>query len=239
MAYVIFIADGEESDRRELRGAATIGRAPDCDICVHDILLSRHHCRLEQAARGWVVFDLHSKNGTHLGGNPVCRHVLKDGDELRIGRTWLIFRAGAFVAVPKQSWRRVVERALDPHEALAGTVSGMYVCDAEDMAKYDGLPFPQPRPANPASYQDASVYGMVTDIVSSSWDSIMAANSQPIRMQRVTPTVSVTRRQLPISPKARVSFALQAGERIERSPTAQPACRAVPTASGGRSSRGA
>ena len=51
MAYLILTANGEEFDRRELAegSGVIIGRAPDCDVSVPDIVLSRHHCRLEPA----------------------------------------------------------------------------------------------------------------------------------------------------------------------------------------------
>jgi pSer/pThr/pTyr-binding forkhead associated (FHA) protein len=223
MAYVIFIANGEEIDRRELSGPVTVGRAPDCDIVIRDILLSRHHCRLEPAGRGWAVFDLHSKNGTHLHGHPVERHALKEGDELRMGRTRLVFRAGEFVPAPARARKPAVNRAVDPHEALSGTVSGMYVCEAEEVTKPKGMPFPQPRPAGPSSYQDTTAYGLVSDIASNSWDSIMAENTQPVRMQRAAPTVAVSRQQPRIAPKARVSFALQASDDHSTAPSANGA----------------
>jgi hypothetical protein len=102
MAYLIFTANGEEFDRRELEGPVVLGRAPDCDISVPDIMLSRHHCRLEPAVHddceGWRIIDLHSKNGVHLRGRPIkTSHDLHDGDELRLGRTRITFKAGAFV----------------------------------------------------------------------------------------------------------------------------------------------
>src|SRR5947209_6977680 len=55
MPYITVSASGEELDRRELTDAPiVIGRAPECQVSVHDILLSRRHCRIEAdaAARG-------------------------------------------------------------------------------------------------------------------------------------------------------------------------------------------
>jgi predicted component of type VI protein secretion system len=213
MAYLIFTANGEEYDRRELkRSPVVIGRAPDCNISVHDILLSRHHCKLELQGDGetavWVLTDLQSKNGTHFRGRQVNRHELSDGDELRIGRSRLTFKAGVYV--PSESARRrAVVRAVDPHEALSGTVSGMVVCEPGETQKHQGMPFPQPRPSDPTSFAKDDVYGMISDIISSSWDSIQAEASQPRRMQRVAPTPAATK-AAPMKPKPRVSFCLQA-----------------------------
>jgi predicted component of type VI protein secretion system len=223
MAYLIFTTNGEETDRRELLGSIVIGRAPDCDVSIHDIILSRHHCRIEpineEGQQRWSLTDLHSKNGTHLRGVKIERRTLVEGDELRIGRTRLTFRAGAFVPGAKPRPRAVV-RAADPSEALAGTISGMVVCEPGETQTHPHLPSPKPRPADPSAYMRDDVYGMINEIISSSWDSVMAQNSQPIRMQRAMPTPAATKAgRGGVQPKPRVSFALQASH---REPTPDP-----------------
>ena len=219
MAYLVFTTNGEEFDRRELTGPTVIGRAPDCSISVHDILLSRHHCKIEPSTthgqQTWTLVDLHSKNGTQLRGTKIAKHVLHEGDELRIGRTRMTFMAGKFVG-GKAVRKRAVVRAQDPKEALAGTVTGMVVCEPGESGVFPGLPTPKPRPADPSSYVRDDVYGMINQIISSSWDSVMEANSQPIRMQRARPIPmpGVTKASHDAAkPKPRVSFALQAEDR--------------------------
>src|SRR5256885_11930910 len=219
MAYWISPPNGLEYARRELAGAVVIGRAQDCAISIHDIILSRHHCRIEPAdgeSDCWLVTDLHSKNGTFLHGRKVERHTLSEGDELRVGRSRVTFKAGAFVpGVKSPRPRPAVARPVDPSEALAGTVSGMVVCEPGETEGANGLPFPQPRPMDPSSYQRDDVYGMINEIISSSWDSIMAQNSQPIRVQRAAPTPLVSKtapgERAVVRPKPRVSICLQAG----------------------------
>jgi hypothetical protein len=218
MAYLIFTANGEEFDRRELEGPAVLGRAPDCDISVPDIMLSRHHCRLEPAAhddcQGWRIIDLHSKNGTFLRGRPIRVHDLHDGDELRLGRTRIAYCAGAFVPPGPQVRRRGVIRPADPGEALAGTVTGMVLCEPGEVEKQTSFPYPQPRPADPHAYARENVYEMINEIVSSSWDSIMAQNVQPVRMQRAMPAPGATQaKRGDVRPRPRVSFCLQAEHR--------------------------
>jgi hypothetical protein len=211
MAYLIFIANGEEYDRRELRGPILLGRAPDCDLAIPDITLSRHHCRVEPSenGRGWQLLDLHSKNGTQFRGQNIESHVLRDGDELRIGRTRLTFKVGKFVKASGKSRPQAVIRAVDPHEALSGTVSGMVVCEPGEAQKHEGMPVPQPRPLDPSSYQNDDIYGMINEIASSSFDSTHAQNSKPVRMQRAAPVPGVTQAEKPRS-QPRVSFELQA-----------------------------
>jgi len=212
MPYVIFTANGEEYDRRELTRPLILGRAPDCDIAIPDITLSRHHCRLEPSENGrsWQLVDLHSKNGTHFLGQKVETHVFRDKDELRVGRTRLTFRAGEFVTSSKVKSRGII-RPVDPHEALAGTVTGMVLCEPGETEKYEGMPVPQPRPSDPRAFEKDDIYGMINEIVSSSWDSVQAQASQPTRMQRATPVPGVTTAASgPVRPKPRVSFSLQA-----------------------------
>ena len=214
MPYVIFTANGEEYDRRELTRPLLLGRAPDCDIAIRDITLSRHHCRLEPSENGraWQLVDLHSKNGSFFLGQKVETHVLRDKDELRVGRTRLTFRAGEFVPSGKAKNRAAVARPVDPHEALAGTVTGMVVCEPGETETYEGMPVPQPRPVDPRSFEKDDIYGMINEIASNSWDSIQAQASQPTRMQRATPTPAVTTAadRAPARPAPCVSFALQA-----------------------------
>ena len=212
MPYVIFTANGEEYDRRELTRPLILGRAPDCDISIPDITLSRHHCRLEPSENGrsWQLVDLHSKNGTHFLGQKVETHVFRDKDELRVGRTRLTYRAGAFVPTNKVKTRGLI-RPADPHEALAGTVTGMVLCEPGETEKYEGMPVPQPRPSDPKAFEKDDIYGMINEIVSSSWDSVQAQASEPTRMQRATPVPGVTTAaSAPTRPKPRVSFELQA-----------------------------
>src|SRR5205085_10323357 len=124
----------------------------------------------------WAIVDLTSKNGTHLRGQKIERRVMEDGDELRIGRTRLTYKAGAFVPAAKPRKQAVV-RAADPSEALAGTVTGVVVCEPGEMQTHSHFPSPKPRPADPSAYMKDDVYGMINEIISSSWDSVMAQNS--------------------------------------------------------------
>jgi predicted component of type VI protein secretion system len=175
MAYLIFADRTGELARHELQphdGPVTIGRSIECGLIVHDALLSRQHCRIEPVLDGWVVTDLGSKNGTRVDDRLVTRHTLADGDVLRIGRTGVCFRAGAFVpaAVPGRPAHA------RPIEALAGTVAGFRVPlpPAVDTATF---PRPQPRPAPGHAASAVEAHSLVTGLSSSAWDSLLTAGS--------------------------------------------------------------
>ncbi len=79
----------------------TIGRHPGCDLVVdHDRSVSRQHARLEAVAGGWCVQDVGSSAGTYVAGQKIIGvRALHDGDELRLGRTRLVFRSTEPAAV--------------------------------------------------------------------------------------------------------------------------------------------
>ncbi|MBV9485509.1 MAG: FHA domain-containing protein, partial [Frankiaceae bacterium] len=65
-------------------GVLTIGRSPDCDICIDDGSVSRLHARLEIADDSVVATDLGTANGTALIGGTSLR---VGGVELRVEPT--------------------------------------------------------------------------------------------------------------------------------------------------------
>ncbi|HEX8916086.1 MAG TPA: FHA domain-containing protein [Humisphaera sp.] len=188
MAYVVVSFKGQEVGRWPLDRGVTIGRSTECDVVVRDILLSRQHCRLEPYRSGWVAVDLGSKNGTlSEEGNRITRRGLRDGEVLTLGKTTVRFRMGRLPA-DHQPPRK---RPADPFEALSGTVHGFEAgpfdpAAAEAFRRANGLPSPRPVPKEPDAYEKDDLYGLLTEIASSSWDSIYAQASQP---KRPIPTV--------------------------------------------------
>jgi predicted component of type VI protein secretion system len=57
--------------------------------------LSRLHCVLEAIGDEWCVRDLASSNGTFVNGDRIWHdQPLRNGDEVRVGRTRIVYRAG-------------------------------------------------------------------------------------------------------------------------------------------------
>jgi hypothetical protein len=71
----------------------SVGTRSDADLPItSDGAVSGMHLLLERAGAVWCVRDLGSRNGTFVNGERLfSAHVLRDRDELRVGRTRLVF----------------------------------------------------------------------------------------------------------------------------------------------------
>ncbi|MBI4616700.1 MAG: SpoIIE family protein phosphatase, partial [Planctomycetes bacterium] len=63
--------------------------------------------------RGWVLYDLGTGGSTRANGMPVDRHVLKEGDEIRLGETRLVFETGTR-RVDASEGRVVISESISP-----------------------------------------------------------------------------------------------------------------------------
>ncbi len=72
----------------------TVGAEDSNRVCLADDgTVSRLHAVVENYGSGWAVRDLGSRNGTYINGRRVLgEQALHPGDELRIGKTRLVFR---------------------------------------------------------------------------------------------------------------------------------------------------
>ena len=77
-----------------VRDGLVLGRVSACDVVVQDTKASRRHARLIVEAGVVEIEDMNSSNGTLLNGKPVERRLMRDGDEVRIGKTVIVYREG-------------------------------------------------------------------------------------------------------------------------------------------------
>jgi ABC-type multidrug transport system ATPase subunit len=68
-----------------------IGRAPDNEVVLGDLLVSRYHAEVRGGPDGLRVVDLGSSNGTFHNGHPIGEAVLRPGDRLSVGHHQLVF----------------------------------------------------------------------------------------------------------------------------------------------------
>jgi two-component system, cell cycle response regulator len=68
-----------------------LGRSSAADVQLDIDNVSRNHASIVRSARGWILRDLDSTNGTFVNELPVRERLLRDGDQIRIGRAMIKF----------------------------------------------------------------------------------------------------------------------------------------------------
>jgi hypothetical protein len=89
---VIRLGGGRSGDQFMLGPETTsVGRAPNADVFLDDVTVSRDHAVLERRPDGIYLKDQGSLNGTYVNRQRVESTRLADGDELQIGKYRLTF----------------------------------------------------------------------------------------------------------------------------------------------------
>ena len=71
-----------------------IGRSVKCDLSLDQESVSRRHARISWDGTRYKLADLGSTNGSYVNDELAQERVLRDGDQLKIGRTILKFMTG-------------------------------------------------------------------------------------------------------------------------------------------------
>jgi predicted component of type VI protein secretion system len=158
----LMVLQGPDKGRRfELPDTpALIGRESR-QLPLTDNTVSRRHAELLPGDEGWTLRDLGSSNGTYINGLRVTnRYTLKLGDQIRVGRTLMVYGA-----------QPGVTRARGGDVSLAGEEAGM---DASIMhtvpSNDDSMVLSVPEPAAAAMtnlkvlYQLGAALGSSFDI---------------------------------------------------------------------------
>jgi ABC transport system ATP-binding/permease protein len=77
--------------------AISVGRAPDNDIVVADVLASRHHATIVPTDGGLEIRDAGTINGTFVNGVRIEAAALHEGDVVTIGNLDLVCSGGTLV----------------------------------------------------------------------------------------------------------------------------------------------
>lgn len=70
---------------------ANLGRRLDNDVVIEDPTVSRRHAQLQWRHGHYVLYDLGSRSGTLVNGQPVTECVLQAGDVLTLGNVSIIY----------------------------------------------------------------------------------------------------------------------------------------------------
>ena len=69
----------------------TIGRVDKNDIKIENLAVSRQHARIVKDGDRYIMEDLNSLNGTFVNGKKVMKCILRNGDEIFVGKHTLLF----------------------------------------------------------------------------------------------------------------------------------------------------
>jgi len=95
-----WLIDGFGAAHAVRDSATVIGRNADAGVVILNGSVSREHAELQRQSGGWIVRDLGSRNGTHVGGVRIHgRAALADGSQVRFGDVAFLF-LGHHAALP-------------------------------------------------------------------------------------------------------------------------------------------
>lgn len=131
-AYVEWLdADAARPAVFPLHDEAVLGRdhqdalASDQYICIPEPTISRRHARIRRRGASWFVEDLHSRNGTFVGGErlaPGAWQLLRDGEELVLASARLLFHS---LMLPEHgSAPTVITRSVDATRFATHSAAG-------------------------------------------------------------------------------------------------------------------
>jgi pSer/pThr/pTyr-binding forkhead associated (FHA) protein len=90
-----------------------IGRAVDNEIVIDDDAVSSYHALItvressgNSQVLDYILEDLDSTNATFVNNKEVKKHVLKNGDILRVGETRLKFIVKDYVPPPQEDFQK-------------------------------------------------------------------------------------------------------------------------------------
>jgi pSer/pThr/pTyr-binding forkhead associated (FHA) protein len=76
------------------KDVTTAGRHADSEIFLDDVTVSRRHATFTREGDGFTVADAGSLNGTYVNRDRIDTVLLKDTDEVQIGKYRLVFFQG-------------------------------------------------------------------------------------------------------------------------------------------------
>ena len=102
----------------------TAGRHNDSEIFLDDVTVSRRHAVFTREGAEFSVADAGSLNGTYVNRDRIDKVILRDSDEVQIGKYRLVFFSGHPTGQPSGSPAGSAPRLTGPPMAERGDTSG-------------------------------------------------------------------------------------------------------------------
>jgi two-component system, cell cycle response regulator len=130
-ASVVVLAGTNVGEMYRLEGVeVVVGRASNANIRLNDDGISRRHARIFGEGGKYLIEDLGSANGTLVNGLRIGgRHVLEDGDKIRLGPT-TILKFGYSDDIEESFQQRMYDAAL--RDGLTGAYNKKFFLDRLD-----------------------------------------------------------------------------------------------------------
>jgi len=109
---VLLVPNGTTLDVSLRRERVTIGRRADNDVCLPNLAVSGEHAVVVTILTDSFLEDLGSTNGTLVNGKPVAKHLLRDGDQIDIGRHKLLYFADDDAIPPAGILKKAMREAV-------------------------------------------------------------------------------------------------------------------------------
>jgi len=115
---VTFGADVLKNIKLE-KDCLTVGRDPDSDIHLDNLMISRKHAVIYQENGVWFIKDMSGKNGVFVNGRQVNVCPLHDKDTAELGKYMLVFRQ----TMQELERDRGLARKNDPRQRLTDMIN--------------------------------------------------------------------------------------------------------------------
>lgn len=131
-------ADGKVGEF-PLSDRTSMGRHPNNTLRLVDREVSKEHCVVEKVGNTYLLRDLNSSNGTFVNGRKVRELRLRDGDEIALGNSRLIFHDGGTNQSTNQSAGVTVVASAQSMPAFLATVAQMESAEFRPADKLNDL----------------------------------------------------------------------------------------------------
>jgi pSer/pThr/pTyr-binding forkhead associated (FHA) protein len=182
VAYLV-VTRGKQKDLefRLDKAEVAIGRGADCDITLHDWFVSKQHAVVHRQGNTFMLRDAGSWRGTKVNEIQVTETVLKDGDEIQMGGTRLVFRVSE-EEMPRQLESRTPMETPAPEPVAIEEPAPPPEAEAEPASAFEEEETPaEETPAEPAPAMEGEGFGESSERLLTELDEELREGAEMIR----------------------------------------------------------